>query len=107
VSFCKNNKKYSLDFAQNTLYNIIIVNRITWKNKFTMTTDAVWWLFPAYGREYHSPAQALEAWQAGQDFQMGDKFGPYCSIRDLPELKLWGQSIRLCFSRSPNVFIEL
>jgi hypothetical protein len=70
-------------------------------------TTAVVWLFPAYGREYHAPAQALEAWQAGLDFQVGSKFGPYCSIRDLAELKLWEQSVRLCFSRSTNMFIEL
>jgi hypothetical protein len=72
-----------------------------------MTTGVVLWIFPAYGREYHGPAQALEAWQAGLDFQMGCKFGPYCSIRDLAEIKKEYSDVRLCISGSYNTFISL
>ena len=102
----RNNKKYCLDFARNTLYNIIIVNRITWKNKLT-ATQTIFWLIPAYGREYHSAADAILDWQAGKDFQIFDLFGPYCSIRDLAEIKKEYSDVRLCISSSYTTFIAL
>ena len=42
---------------------------------------------PAYGRDYKSKSQALEAWKSGKDFEQQDVFrtGTYCSIRDFKD----------------------
>ena len=42
-------------------------------------------LLPAYGRNYKTKDQALNAWQDGKDFQIYN--GPYCSIRDIDQLR--------------------
>ena len=38
--------------------------------------------YPAYGRQYADPGQALEAFHAGKDFSASRQGGPYFSIRD-------------------------
>lgn len=38
---------------------------------------------PAYGRDYHSAAEAVDAWHGSYDFRIGTD-GPYCSRRDFP-----------------------
>ena len=42
-------------------------------------------LVPAYGRTYKTKKEALSDWKAGKDFKI--KVGPYCSIRDLADMK--------------------
>ncbi len=42
-------------------------------------------LIPAYGRRYFSIEEALEQWKSGVDFRIFG--GPYCSIRDLENMK--------------------
>ena len=37
-------------------------------------------LEPAYGRQYHGPREAYNAWWDGSDWKIHQ--GPYCSIRD-------------------------
>lgn len=42
-------------------------------------------LTSAYGRAYHTRADALQAWESGEDFKIVN--GPYCSIRDFDAMK--------------------
>ena len=42
-------------------------------------------IVPAYGKRYKTNGQMLDAWKAGKDFQI--RKGPYCSIRDMKELR--------------------
>lgn len=51
-------------------------------------------LIPAYGRVYATEAEMLKDWQGGKDFRILP-FGPYCSVRDLFELKMGSSSITL------------
>ena len=44
----------------------------------------VLFLLPAYGRQYHTKKEALNAWDSGKDFQIYQ--GPYCSKRDINKL---------------------
>jgi len=46
--------------------------------------SAPMFLIPAYGRQYKTKQQALDAWKDGKDFKIVD--GPYTSIRDINEL---------------------
>jgi len=41
---------------------------------------------PAYGRDYPTAEEILEAWEAGKDFRFAYG-GPYFSIRDIENLK--------------------
>lgn len=43
-------------------------------------------LIPAYGRKYATVEALLKDWQEGKDFRIGSG-GPYCSVRDLDQLK--------------------
>jgi len=47
---------------------------------------------PAYGRDYQSEHQAIEAWKSGKDFRINDISsrwdGAYCSIRDELNVKI-------------------
>lgn len=45
-------------------------------------------LRPAYGRNYKSQQQALKDWNGGFDFKIVN--GPYCSNRDIAEIKRQG-----------------
>jgi len=45
----------------------------------------------AYGRRYKEPSKALKDWKDGKDFII--VLGPYCSIRDLPDLKRMSNEI--------------
>lgn len=42
-------------------------------------------LIPAYGRRYKDIQDAIQAWESGVDFRIFG--GPYCSIRDLDNMK--------------------
>jgi hypothetical protein len=43
-------------------------------------------LTPAYGRDYKSKKEVLEAWESGVDFYANSPTeSGYCSIRDFPE----------------------
>lgn len=42
-------------------------------------------IVPAYGKLYKTNDEMLDAWKAGKDFQV--RKGPYCSIRDMKELR--------------------
>lgn len=42
-------------------------------------------LVGAYGKNYQTPEQVTAAWEAGKDFKIIG--GPYCSIRDIEEMK--------------------
>lgn len=42
-------------------------------------------LIGAYGMNYQTPEQVLAAWEEGKDFKIIG--GPYCSIRDIEEMK--------------------
>jgi len=46
-------------------------------------------VIPAYGRVYSSKDEALSEWAAGKDFKLTK--GPYCSIRDIENLR-WDYS---------------
>lgn len=50
-------------------------------------------LLPAYGRKYATIVQALQDWNAGKDFKIYG--GPYCSIRDITELRETSSNIYL------------
>jgi hypothetical protein len=43
---------------------------------------------PAFGQDYRSKKEAMEAWHSGRDFFLegmdGRPMGSYCSIRDFP-----------------------
>ena len=41
-------------------------------------------IMPAYGRQYKTSKEAVEAWKSGKDFKIIN--GPYCSIRDITKL---------------------
>lgn len=43
------------------------------------------YLIPAYGKQYKTKQEVINAWKAGVDFKIVN--GPYCSIRDLEKLK--------------------
>lgn len=46
-------------------------------------------LVPAYGRDYETEEEVLEAYESGKDFvymSIGRDRGRYCSIRDFNEL---------------------
>lgn len=45
-------------------------------------------LRPAYGRNYQTQASALKDWNGGKDFKIQN--GPYCSIRDMAEIRRQG-----------------
>lgn len=54
----------------------------------------------AYGRAYTTFEQVVRDWDAGKDFKIID--GPYCSKRDLTDIKSMGY-VRICFmSRTGN-----
>jgi len=46
-------------------------------------------LIGAYGRDYFSEIPVLEDWHAGKDFKIVG--GPYCSVRDIEQLKARGR----------------
>lgn len=52
---------------------------------------------PAYGKDYKSGKEAIEAFQAGKDFRIesGPYTGRYCSKRDLPK----GTEVTIRFKR--------
>ncbi len=50
-------------------------------------------LIPAYGRKGRTPEAMLADWNAGKDFKIFG--GPYCSIRDFPQLQAEASSVRL------------
>jgi hypothetical protein len=41
-------------------------------------------VMPAYGRDYKTRKDVVEAWKSGHDFKVVN--GPYCSIRDIAKL---------------------
>jgi hypothetical protein len=41
-------------------------------------------VMPAYGRDYKTRKDVIQAWKSGQDFKIVN--GPYCSIRDIAKL---------------------
>ena len=41
-------------------------------------------VMPAYGRNYKTREDVVEAWKSGQDFKVVN--GPYCSIRDIGKM---------------------
>lgn len=45
-------------------------------------------LVGAYGRQYTSKEALIKDWNDGKDFRIVN--GPYCSIRDLPEIRKRG-----------------
>lgn len=63
-------------------------------------------LAAAYGRVYRTMGQAVNAWNAGKDFQMmvqreghtNWEIGPYTSIRDYTVLSRDFVSIELCYN---------
>ena len=55
-------------------------------------------LTAAYGRSYATAEAAVRAWESGKDFQIVG--GPYCSIRDLPEMGVeWPSGIYLLYDK--------
>ena len=49
-------------------------------------------LRPAYGRSYKTQDEMLKDWNDGKDFRISSS-GPYCSIRDLDQMKSVASSI--------------
>lgn len=43
-------------------------------------------LLPAYGRKYHSLADAMLDWLNGKDFKIEN--GPYCSVRNVSHMAM-------------------
>jgi hypothetical protein len=55
---------------------------------------------PAYGRDYHSKAEVLEAWNAGKDFQLQPS-GSYINQDDKPD----DVTLRIRFRKLTQVLI--
>jgi len=60
-------------------------------------------LKPAYGRTYATKAQMMKDWDDGRDFRV--EGGPYCSVRDLEQLKSDGHSASL--QLKPGHYVSL
>lgn len=58
---------------------------------------------PAYGRDYKSKKEVLEAWNANKDFQIADMFhgGTYVNKQDVKP----GETISFRYSRLTKQFI--
>ena len=50
-------------------------------------------LLPAYGRNYKTEEAALLDWIGGKDFRISG--GPYCSIRDIDQMKTQFDEIQM------------
>lgn len=55
-------------------------------------------LIPAYGRDYKSAQEVLDALNAGKDFQIAG--GPYCSCRDFE-----GQEVGVRYARKARKIV--
>jgi len=57
-------------------------------------------LSPAYGKTYRTLEQLIQGWRDGHDFKIGG--GPYCSIRDIEELKKQFDKIEIIYTGCEN-----
>ncbi len=62
-------------------------------------------LTPAYGRDYKSRAEALEAWNSGKDFSINSPQGStYCSVRDTADCPV-GHKLQIRWKRLTMVAV--
>jgi hypothetical protein len=65
-------------------------------------------VYPAYGRDYKTDADAVSAWNDGKDFAQMDLPGTYLSKRDAVELEQLGfLGVRIYYNRDNPTFVTV